>query len=94
VTLQERGESFYNPQLPGVVEELAGLGIVEESEGAQVVWTDDDRKNVPPLMVQKGDGGFGYARCCSTAAFPTALQSSWQRSAPLHLVNLAFMHRL
>jgi arginyl-tRNA synthetase len=62
VTLEERGESFYNPQLPGVVQELEGLGIVEDSDGAKVVWTDDDRKNVPPLMVQKGDGGYGYAR--------------------------------
>ena len=38
VTLQERGESFYNPRLRGVVEELQAMGVAEESEGAVVVW--------------------------------------------------------
>ena len=70
VTIQERGESFYNPRLPGVVEELGKAGILEESDGAKVVWTDEDREKVPPLMVQKSDGGFGYARCgCLSLCF-------------------------
>ena len=38
VTLQERGESFYNPRLRGAVEELQAMGVAEESEGAVVVW--------------------------------------------------------
>ena len=38
VTLQERGESFYNPRLRGVVEELQEMAVAEESEGAIVVW--------------------------------------------------------
>ena len=37
-------------------------GVVEESEGAQVIWTRDDREKHPPLFMQKSDGGFGYAR--------------------------------
>ncbi len=39
VTLQERGESFYNPRLREAVEELQAMGVAEESEGAVVVWT-------------------------------------------------------
>jgi arginyl-tRNA synthetase len=58
VTLTERGESFYNPQLKGVVEELKEKGIAVESEGATCVFVEG--KEVP-LIVQKSDGGFGYA---------------------------------
>ena len=61
--MQERGESFYNPKLPGIVEALAEVGILEDSDGAKVVWTEPDQEGIPPLMVQKSDGGFGYARC-------------------------------
>eukprot|EP00892_Ulva_mutabilis_P000069 jgi/Ulvmu1/10062/UM006_0009.1 len=60
VKLEERGESFYNPQLPATVEALAERGIIADSDGAKVVWTER-KDGVPPLMVQKSDGGFGYA---------------------------------
>jgi arginyl-tRNA synthetase len=60
--MQERGESFYNPVLSNVVEALTEAGIVEVTEGAKVVWTEEDHEKAPPLMVQKSDGGFGYAR--------------------------------
>ena len=60
--VQERGESYYNPQLPATVEALAEQGILTDSDGAKVVWTERT-DGVPPLMVQKSDGGFGYARC-------------------------------
>lgn len=36
VTIQERGESFYNPFLGPLVTELMASGIAEESEGAKV----------------------------------------------------------
>jgi arginyl-tRNA synthetase len=36
----ERGESFYNPQLRGVVEELEGMGVAVESEGAKCVFIE------------------------------------------------------
>lgn len=36
VTLEERGESFYNPLLAPLVSELMEAGIAEESEGAKV----------------------------------------------------------
>ncbi len=53
----ERGESFYNPMLPGVVAELKDKGVAEESEGAIVVWV---KPFETPLIIQKRDGGFGY----------------------------------
>ncbi|MBA0053273.1 arginine--tRNA ligase [Streptomyces sp. AJS327] len=57
-------ESFYNPRLQGVVDELRELGVVQESEGAWCVFFDDLKgpDGTPsPLIVQKADGGFGYA---------------------------------
>jgi len=36
VTVQERGESFYNPLLAPLVSELMASGVAEESDGAKV----------------------------------------------------------
>jgi arginyl-tRNA synthetase len=62
--LQERGESFYNPFLQDVVEELRKRGLAVESEGALAVflegYTNRDGTSLP-LIVQKSDGGFNYA---------------------------------
>ena len=58
------GESFYNPMLDDVVTDLAAAGILEESDGAQVVFLPgfSNRDGEPlPLIVQKSDEGFGYA---------------------------------
>lgn len=56
------GESFYNPMLKDVVEELKNLGIARESEGAICIFFEDDPelKNSPPLIIQKADGAFLY----------------------------------
>lgn len=58
------GESFYNDMLPTVVRELADKGLLVESEGALCVfpegWVGRDGQPLP-LIVQKSDGGFGYA---------------------------------
>ena len=35
--LEDRGESYYNPMLPGLVQMLAEQNIAEESEGAKVI---------------------------------------------------------
>jgi arginyl-tRNA synthetase len=56
---EQLGESFYNPQLSAVVEELLKRGIAQESEGAVVVFDPDVSET--PFMVRKSDGGFGYA---------------------------------
>jgi arginyl-tRNA synthetase len=58
-----RGESFYNDRLEPVVAELDGLGLLRESDGAQVVYPAGftGRGGGPlPLIVRKSDGGFGY----------------------------------
>jgi arginyl-tRNA synthetase len=40
VAVEERGESFYNPMLSGVVEDLREGGLLKESDGAQVVFIE------------------------------------------------------
>ena len=63
VKLIERGESFYNPLLPQVVEELERKGLVTVSEGAKCIFLEGffNREGHPlPLMVQKSDGGYNY----------------------------------
>ncbi|TAE54457.1 MAG: arginine--tRNA ligase [Oscillatoriales cyanobacterium] len=64
IKLTERGESFYNPLLPGVVEDLTNLGLLVESDGAKCVFVDGftNKEGEPlPLIVQKTDGGYNYA---------------------------------
>jgi arginyl-tRNA synthetase len=58
------GESFYNPMLPDVVRDLDAAGLLVENEGARCVFPPGftNRQGEPlPLIVQKSDGGFGYA---------------------------------
>ncbi|CAL8469338.1 g8879 [Coccomyxa elongata] len=57
VRLVWRGESFYNPRLTPLVEELIERGIAEESEGAMVIHVEGQKT---PLMIRKSDGGYGY----------------------------------
>jgi arginyl-tRNA synthetase len=68
------GESFYNPWLSDVVNDLLERGIARESEGAVGVFSDGtlppkqdpflvnrDGEWVPdPALVRKSDGGFNY----------------------------------
>ena len=53
-----RGESFYNPMMPGVVEKLVGMGLAKESEGALIVDLDAEKLGV--AIVRKSDGGYNY----------------------------------
>lgn len=56
------GESFYNPRLNDVVNELVRKGIARESEGAIVVFFDDDPYlKDKPAIIRKSDGAFNYA---------------------------------
>jgi arginyl-tRNA synthetase len=68
------GESFYNPQLAGVVEDLLRRGIARASEGAVGVFSDgsvppkedvflsnrDGEWVADPALIRKSDGGFNY----------------------------------
>ena len=64
IRLSERGESFYNPYLEGVVADLDAAGLLVTDAGARCVFlegvTGKDGQPLP-LIVQKGDGGFIYA---------------------------------
>ena len=53
-----RGESFYNPMMPGVVEKLQQMGLAVESEGALVVNLEAEKLGV--VIVRKSDGGYNY----------------------------------
>jgi arginyl-tRNA synthetase len=58
------GESFYNDLLPVVVRELHAAGLLVQSDGALCAFPAGftNRDGDPlPLIVQKSDGGFGYA---------------------------------
>lgn len=64
IRIEDRGESFYNPFLKSVVDELKGKGIVKESDGALCIFLDGftNREGEPlPLIIQKSDGGYNYA---------------------------------
>ena len=55
------GESFYNPQLHELVEQLRQKGIAQESEGALVVFFEDiPQLKGSPALIRKSDGGFNY----------------------------------
>jgi arginyl-tRNA synthetase len=64
IRLSERGESFYNPYLAGVVADLQACGLLVTDDGAGCVFLEGvsgkDGKPLP-LIVQKSDGGFNYA---------------------------------
>ena len=63
IRLSERGESFYNPYLEAVVDDLAAAGLLVTDEGARCVFLEGvsgkDGKPLP-VIVQKSDGGFNY----------------------------------
>ncbi|MEW5861011.1 MAG: arginine--tRNA ligase [Cyanobacteriota bacterium] len=64
VHLTERGESFYNPLLAGVVEDLAQSGLLVEDNGAKCVFLEGftNKEGEPlPMIVQKSGGGYNYA---------------------------------
>ncbi len=63
VRITERGESFYNPFLKEVVDELDQKGLVTLSDGAKCVYLEGfkNREGEPlPIMIQKSDGGYNY----------------------------------
>ncbi len=52
------GESWYNPLLAGVVDELLQSGLAVESDGAICVFIPG---NAAPFIVRKADGAYTYA---------------------------------
>jgi arginyl-tRNA synthetase len=65
----EYGESYYNPMLPAVVDDMLARGIAFDSQGAVVIpnangnipQTEEERKKEdPPALIRKRDGAFTY----------------------------------
>lgn len=52
------GESFYRDKVPALVEKLKDMGLLVESQGAQVI--DLEKYNMPPCLITKSDGGSIY----------------------------------
>ncbi|GGQ23494.1 arginine--tRNA ligase [Streptomyces mutabilis] len=80
------GESAYNDGMPETARLLEEMGVAVRSEGALVVFFDEIRgkdDQPVPLIVQKADGGFGYA-----ASDLTAIRN---RVSDLHATTLLYV---
>jgi arginyl-tRNA synthetase len=58
------GESYYQPLMPDVIARLDAVGLLTESDGADVVFPPgfENREGDPlPLILEKRTGGFNYA---------------------------------
>lgn len=59
-----RGESFYNEDLPRILEDLASKGMLDESQGAKGVFLEEFKNKDNErafIIIQKSDGGYLYA---------------------------------
>lgn len=88
------GESFYNPMLPGVVDDMLAKGIAFESKGAVVIPNakgivpqseEEQKKEEPPAIVRKRDGAFTY----TTTDLATIKHrvETWKPDAMLYVVG-------
>ncbi|XP_057447250.1 arginine--tRNA ligase, chloroplastic/mitochondrial-like isoform X2 [Lotus japonicus] len=68
IRLEAMGESFFNPYIPPTLEKLENLGLIEDSDGARVIFVEGVDI---PLIAVKSDGGYNY--------FTTDLASLWYR---------------
>lgn len=63
IKIEERGESFYNPFLPIVIDDLEKKGLITVSDGAKCIFLEGfaarDGTQLP-MIVQKSDGGYNY----------------------------------
>jgi arginyl-tRNA synthetase len=79
-------ESSYNQMLPLVVRHLEERGLLVESNGARCVFPPgfvNRQGSALPLIVQKSDGGFGYAA--------TDLACIWDRVERLSATRLLYV---
>ncbi len=54
------GEAFYTDKMSDVIDRLKKANLLQQSEGAQVVFFDEKEK-MPPCLIQKSDGASIYA---------------------------------
>lgn len=88
------GESFYNPMLPDVVEDMLVKGIAVESKGAIVIpnakgvvprTEEEQQKEEPPAIVRKRDGAFTYTT--TDLATIKYRAETWNPDAMLYVVG-------
>lgn len=66
ITIEEFGESFYNPMIPGVLNILKEKNLTTMDKGALCMFIP---KKKLPLMVVKSDGGYNYDTTDMAAAW-------------------------
>lgn len=91
---QALGESFYNPMLAGVVEDMLAKKIAFESKGAVVIPNakgiipqneEEQRKEEPPAIIRKRDGAFTYTT--TDLATIKYRVDTWKPDAMLYVVG-------
>ncbi|PDY46144.1 arginine--tRNA ligase [Bacillus pseudomycoides] len=78
-----QGEAFYNNKMDDFVEILEGKGLLEESDGAQVV--NLEKEDMPPCLIKKSDGATLYATRDLTAALYR--QNTYEFDKALYVVG-------
>eukprot|EP00397_Hematodinium_sp_SG-2012_P020051 GEMP01020636.1.p1 GENE.GEMP01020636.1~~GEMP01020636.1.p1 ORF type:complete len:580 (+),score=111.94 GEMP01020636.1:93-1832(+) len=68
ITVEERGESFYNDMIPPIVKELEERDMITVCDRAKCIWTPTVQNDFPLMMV-KSDGGYGYDSTDMAAAY-------------------------
>ena len=64
INIIDRGESFYNSMLEGVIQDFVNKNLLVESNGAKCIYLENfigRDNNLLPLIIQKSDGGYNYA---------------------------------
>ena len=88
------GESFYNPMLAGVVDDMLAKGIALESNSAIVIpnakgvvpmTPEEQAKEEPPAIIRKRDGAFTYTT--SDLATVKHRVDTWAPDAMLYVVG-------
>lgn len=88
------GESFYNPMLAGVVEDMLARQIAFESNGAIVIpnakgvvprTPEEQKKEEPPAIIRKRDGAFTYTT--TDLATVKHRMDTWKPDAMLYVVG-------
>lgn len=80
------GESDAQPRIPAMVQQLRNAGVVELSDGAQVIQlppTNEEEREIPPLILVKSDGGAMYGT--------TDLATIQQRVEELHANRMLYV---
>ncbi|MBU1909405.1 MAG: arginine--tRNA ligase, partial [Verrucomicrobia bacterium] len=78
-----RGESHYNDRLPGIISKLREQELVRESEGALVVFLEDEK--LPVCIVRKSDGAYNYA--ATDLATVTSRAEEFQPEAVIYVTD-------